>query len=81
MALLTDQKPLKLNGVFRRLLRLESLAYILLILTFGIGIVTFVTLSSVENLSNQTNNLLLLLTSAAGALILLIFIVGRQLFL
>ena len=80
MALLTDQKPLKLNGVFRRLLRLESLAYILLILTFGIGIVTFATLSSVENLSNQTNNLLLLLTSAAGALILLIFIVGRQLF-
>ena len=70
----------KLNGVLRRLLRLESLAYMLLFITFAIGIATFATLSSTENLGNQADNLLLLLTSAAGALILLIFIVGRQLF-
>ena len=70
----------KLNGVLRRLLRLESLAYMLLFITFAIGIATFATLSSAENLGNQADNLLLLLTSAAGALILLIFIVGRQLF-
>ena len=68
------------NGILGRVLRLESLAYILLIATFAIGITTFATLSSVETLSNQTDNLLLLLTSAGGALIVMIFIVGRQLY-
>ena len=69
-----------INSLLGKVLRLESLAYILLIATFAIGITTFATLSSVETLSNQTDNLLLLLTSAGGALILMIFIVGRQLY-
>ena len=80
MAKSLDISSAERNGILRRVLRLESLAYIFLISTFGIGVTTFATLSSVENLSSQADNLLLLLTSAGGALILMIFIVGRQLF-
>ena len=69
-----------LRLIIRRLFRFETLAYFVIFLSFCIGLASFLTLSSVEDLSGQSGMLGLLLAFAVGALVILIFIVGRQLF-